>query len=183
MRIITGSLKGKQLHCPKGLNIRPTLDRVKESLFNIIGTKVHEATCLDLFSGTGNLGIESLSRGASHCSFVDKHPKSIQTIKNNIQSCRLEQQSKVFSTSALKFLSKESAQKYDLIFADPPYDFPQMELLLEKIGENSFLDQEGWFLLEHDKKVVFREEYGVLKLKDQRSYSRTTTSIWSLKKD
>lgn len=117
MRVITGTLRGRKLAEPQGLDIRPTADQVKEAIFNIIQGDVEGRSCLDLFAGTGQLGIEALSRGAKDCVFVDQSRTAVQLVRQNLQKCGLEQ--RVYQTDALRYL--ESAEQYDLIFLDPPY--------------------------------------------------------------
>ena len=117
MRVITGIARGRKLKEPEGMDIRPTADQVKEAVFNIIQGDVEGRACLDLFSGTGQMGIEALSRGAESCVFVDADRAAVKLTKLNLEKTGLPGQ--VFQADALRFL--ESREKYDLIFIDPPY--------------------------------------------------------------
>jgi len=123
MRIISGRLKGRKLVAPKGQGLRPTADPVKETLFNMIGPALAQAMVLDLFAGTGNVGIEALSRGAAQVVFVEKERTHLEFLKRNLAACGVEAQSVVMSGDAntmLRVLSKAGRQ-FDLIFLDPPY--------------------------------------------------------------
>ena len=121
MRVIAGLAKGHQLFSPEGEDTRPTLDRVKESVFSILYHYLNGAVVLDLFAGTGGLGIEALSRGASYADFVDNNKKAYDCIIRNLRKTRLEEKAKVHFTAFEKFL-KATNKKYDIVFLDPPYN-------------------------------------------------------------
>ena len=123
MRIIAGKHKSRLIHSPKGVNLRPTSDRVKESLFGILGGFIIGKYALDLFSGTGNLGIEALSRGARSCVFVDNNPRCVTAIKKNLDSLGIKNNTEVALKDVFKYLNEANAKgvKFDLIFLDPPY--------------------------------------------------------------
>lgn len=120
MRIIAGKYKGYHLVSFQAGHIRPTTDRVKESLFNILQSHVEGARVLDLFSGTGNLGLEALSRGAAEVTFVEKNKKSIEILRKNIEKLKISEPYKIIQKDALSFL-KSATETYDIIFADPPF--------------------------------------------------------------
>ena len=120
MRIIAGSARGRKLLSPEGMDVRPTTDKVKESLFNIIQFELADAIVLDLFAGTGQLGLEALSRGASQAVFVDASGRSLATVKKNIAACGFEASSRLVSGDSLAWLSRREG-KYDIVFLDPPY--------------------------------------------------------------
>ena len=125
MRIIAGTSKGHTIKCLKGTKVRPTLDRVREAVFNVIGSKIVEARFLDLFAGTGAIGIEALSRGAELCYFNDVHRNSAQLIVQNLINCKLQEKGKVFNMTALKLannLCAEGQVIFDLVYLDPPYE-------------------------------------------------------------
>jgi 16S rRNA (guanine966-N2)-methyltransferase len=124
LRVISGRLKGRRLAALRGTQTRPTSDRVRESLFNIIGTKPTFAHVLDLFSGTGALGIEALSRGAQMCVFVDMAPQALLVLHKNLKTCGLDSCSKTIQWDIQKNLNclKPYPQRFDLVFMDPPYD-------------------------------------------------------------
>lgn len=120
MRVITGSARGRRLLSPEGMDVRPTTDKVKESIFNIIQFEIEGKTVLDLFAGSGQLGIEALSRGAERAVFVDSSKKSLDIVKKNIETTGFSSSSTVVLSDALFFL-RSNRQKYDLVFMDPPY--------------------------------------------------------------
>jgi len=151
MRIITGKARGLHLNVPKNYDVRPTADRVKESLFNIIGGKVVGATVLDLFAGSGNLGLESWSRGAGFVQFVDNSRTSLKLTESNIQKCRAEADCKVLkhdAEAAVDLLYKQS-QRFNLIFLDPPYNKGWVQRILTKLAKNPLLAEDGWLIAEH----------------------------------
>ena len=124
MRVIGGALRGKKLRPLRGMKIRPTTDFVRESIFNILADRVEDAVVLDLFSGSGSLGIEALSRGGASAVFVDNSRQAIEASKHNISSCRLETQGKVIKRDILRGLGflKATGSTFDLVFMDPPYE-------------------------------------------------------------
>lgn len=152
MRIIAGDAKGRRIITPTGRNIRPTADRVKESLFNILGEKVPDSLVLDLFAGTGNLGLESLSRGAKLSIFIDFNKESIRIINENIKLLKYEGASEVYHNDAygaLNILAKRK-MKFDIIFVDPPYHKDIVPAVIHKISELDLIDTAGIIAVEHD---------------------------------
>lgn len=151
MRIITGKARGLHLNVPKNYDVRPTADRVKESLFNIIGSKIVDAAVLDLFAGSGNLGLESWSRGARLVQFVDNSRVSLRLTESNIQKCRAEAECKVLkhdAEAAVDLLYKQG-QRFDLVFVDPPYNKGWVQKILVKLEKNPILAESGWLVAEH----------------------------------
>lgn len=154
MRVISGTARGKKLNTLSGLNTRPTLDRVKEAVFNIIQFELEDKNVLDLFSGSGALGIEALSRGAKHAVLCDNSYEAIKIIKQNIRETRLEEKVEIINkdySEALKKLKNEN-QKFDIIFLDPPYKSDYIIKSIEKILENSLLSENGIIVAETDDK-------------------------------
>ncbi|MCL2662417.1 MAG: 16S rRNA (guanine(966)-N(2))-methyltransferase RsmD [Oscillospiraceae bacterium] len=131
MRVISGSARGRKLKEPGGNKIRPTSDRVKESVFTIIQFDIEGRRVLDLFAGTGQYGIEALSRGAKSAVFIDNFAESIKLVKENVQKCGFSDLSNIQARDALRFL--ENKDKYDLIFIDPPYDTTLANDAIERI--------------------------------------------------
>lgn len=121
MRVITGFARGKRLKTLEGQDVRPTTEKVKESVFNIIQFDIEGRVFLDLFSGSGQMGIEALSRGARSAVFVDNRRESINVIKANLSNTGLTDKAKVLNTDSLAFIAREQAEKFDLAFLDPPY--------------------------------------------------------------
>ena len=151
MRIITGKARGLHLNVPKNYDVRPTADRVKESLFNIIGSKVVGAAVLDLFAGSGNLGLESWSRGARFVQFVDNSRVSLKLTESNIQKCRAEADCKVlkYDAEAAVDLLYKQGHRFNLIFVDPPYNKGWVQKVLAKLAKSPLLAENGWLVTEH----------------------------------
>jgi 16S rRNA (guanine966-N2)-methyltransferase len=152
MRIISGRLKGRSLASPRGQTLRPTADQVKETLFNMIGPQVREARVLDLFAGTGNLGLEALSRGAAQVVFVEKAKPHLACLTNNIALCHAHDQSRVYRGDANHALTSFHAQQmqFDLAFLDPPYR--QTNLLtdmLRRMITLALMAEAGLIVVEH----------------------------------
>lgn len=159
MRIITGSAKGVRLKTPQGMETRPTSDRVKESLFNILSNRVLDAMVLDLFAGTGNLGLEALSRGAAQAIFVDRSFNSINLIKDNASLTKLADRAECYKSDVFSALSKicQAKQQFDLIFCDPPYNQGFVDKILQVVDNAEILAEDGILMIEHSKheKVLF----------------------------
>lgn len=147
MRVISGSARGKKLISAEGLDVRPTLDRVKESVFNMIAFDIPDATVLDLFCGSGALGIEALSRGAKHAVFVDKSSRSIAVTKENLASTRLTEYAEVVLSDSMDFL-KTTDKTYDIIFIDPPYQAQLYDGVLQEIVNRKILNPDGIIVVE-----------------------------------
>lgn len=147
MRVITGTARGMRLKELPGLETRPTTDKVKESIFNIVQFDIEGRKVLDLFGGTGQLGIEALSRGAAECTFVDLRREAAALIRENLKATRLEERGKVVQGDSLSFLLT-CRQKYDLIFLDPPYASGLLEKALEQIAAIDILSEHGIMVCE-----------------------------------
>jgi len=146
MRIISGARRGRRLKEPVGFNIRPTSDMIKESIFNIGEFDIEGRRVLDLFAGTGQLGIEALSRGARSAVFVDLSPEAVKLIRENLKLSAFSDLAFVYARDALKYL--EGCERFDLIFLDPPYDTPLAKRALEKIIEFDKLNTNGIIIIE-----------------------------------
>lgn len=144
MRVITGSAKGRKLREPKDQSIRPTTDMVKEAIFSIVQFDVPGRRVLDLFAGTGQLGIEALSRGARECVFVDSSPASLALVRDNLAICKM--QAPIIRSDALAYLSR--GEKFDLVFIDPPYAGGLYEDILKAIFLFDILHEGGIILVE-----------------------------------
>lgn len=171
MRVISGSRKGHRLKSPKGNSVRPTEDRIKESLFNILGKIQDDDIVLDLFSGTGSIGIEFLSRGAQKGYFVDKSKDSIELIKANLEHTKLDDKAEVVNLDAQVAISKfeREAIKFDYIYIDPPYIDQIMYFnVLDRI--HNIVSKTGLIIVEHEKSLIMSEEINNLYLVDQRNY-------------
>jgi len=146
VRVISGTARGRKLKEPYGNAIRPTTDMVKESVFNIIQFDIEGRCVLDLFAGTGQLGIEALSRGAKSAVFVDSKQDAIKLIVSNLNHCGLVDYAKVLSRDALRYL--DGNEKFDLIFIDPPYEAGLVSTALEKITKVDKLNTNGIIICE-----------------------------------
>lgn len=147
MRVITGKARGVNLKTPEGLQTRPTTDRVKEALFSVIQFDIPTAVVLDLFGGTGQLGIEALSRGAKRAVFVDESEKACKLIRENLRRTRLEQEASVIRCDYLAYL-RRCTEKYDIVFLDPPYAEVFLENALKMITEIDILQSGGIIVTE-----------------------------------
>ena len=147
MRVITGKARGVQLKTPEGMLTRPTADRVKEALFSIINFDIPGAKVLDLFGGTGQLGIEALSRGAESAVFVDAREESCKLIRENLKRTKLEKEAKVIRSDYLDYLSR-CREQYNIIFLDPPYAEVFLENAIKRITEIDILQSDGIIVAE-----------------------------------
>jgi len=170
MRIISGKYKGRQLTSFQADHIRPTTDRVKESLFNILMHHVEGARVLDLFSGTGNLAIECLSRGAAWVDLVENHRKSLGIIRENLAKLKIEEGFKIFPVDDFKYMQAYEGPPYDLVIADPPFTRAWAHDLGEAIGAGNLIHNDSRVVIEASSKERMDAEYpGLIRL-DQRTF-------------
>ncbi|MEA2104286.1 MAG: 16S rRNA (guanine(966)-N(2))-methyltransferase RsmD [Candidatus Cloacimonadota bacterium] len=172
MRIISGRFKGQKLQVLRK-GVRPTTDRVKESLFSIIRYRLSGVDVLDLFAGIGGLGFEALSEGARSCCFVDKSYKAISMLKSNCIHLGIDENVEYYRSSAAKFLDQINSKSYDIIFIDPPYALYIIKKIVNKIIETNTLKENGLIIAESridekiekaDAKIIRVEKYGETKL-------------------
>lgn len=186
MRIISGINKGKKLYAPEGMAVRPTSDKIKEAIFNIIGPIDENSRVLDLFAGSGSVGIEFLARGAKECYFVDTSHKSLNFVRKNLELCNFNNKSKIINNDYQKAISNFSQQniKFDFIFADPPYNLYCCQNIINKVAENNILEKDGLLIIESDisEKVIESNDSVMLKYKEK-EYGRTRISIFTLLED
>ncbi|MGE6631274.1 16S rRNA (guanine(966)-N(2))-methyltransferase RsmD [Bacillus sp. NPDC077027] len=180
MRVISGTKKGRSLKAVPGQSTRPTTDKVKESIFNMIGPYFDGGWALDLFAGSGGLGIEALSRGFDHCIFVDRDMKAVQTVKANLAALELTEQSEVFRNDAHRAVAAVSKrdESFRAIFLDPPYKDQKLKHLLELIEKRELLSEDGFVMCEHDKDVILPKESGLLEISRQEIYGLTGITIY-----
>lgn len=170
MRIISGKFKGRRLTSFKADNIRPTTDRVKETLFNKLMGRIEDARVLDLFSGTGSLAIECISRGASHVDLVENHRKSLQIIRENMNLLKVTEGFKIFPLDAFKFIKEYTGKPYDLVIADPPFTRAWGDDLAREIGASALVAEDAWVAIESSSQETVNDEYPGLIRFDQRDF-------------
>lgn len=182
MRIISGRFKGRVLSSFQAEHIRPTTDRVKETLFNKWMTDVEGAKVLDLFSGTGNLGLESLSRGAVHVDFVEAHSKSIQILKKNIDLLKLKPtEYNIYKQDVLLYLKKYEGEAYHLILADPPFTEKMAHDVMQSIDLSQTYNENTLIAIESHKKERMDAEYTNLYRYDFKDYGDKVLSFFTKK--
>jgi 16S rRNA (guanine966-N2)-methyltransferase len=182
MRIISGRFKGRVLASFQADHIRPTTDRVKESLFNKWMQLTDDARVLDLFSGTGNLGLEALSRGCRHVDFVEMNPKSIAIIKKNVEMLKLEKtEYAIFKQDVLQFLKKYKGDPYDLILIDPPFTEKMAHQVLEALDSSNCFSDNTRIAIESVKKERIDETYLNLFRYDFNDYGDKILSFYAKK--
>ena len=180
MRIVAGKNKGNIIKSPKDLSVRPTSEKVREALFDILGASVSEICFLDLFAGTGAVGIEALSRGAKKAIFIEKEIKCVKIIKENLEKTKNSQNAEVYKIdflSGLKLLAKKN-YSLDYIFLDPPYNKGLVNISLLEISNLPILRKNGWVIAQHYKKEEVMENLSNLRLFDQRRYGECYLSFY-----
>jgi len=177
MRIIAGAYKGRRLSPPADRSVRPTPDRVKEALFSILGDHVEDAVVLDLFAGSGNLGLEALSRGARKCYFGDSSRDSIRLIHGNVAHCKAESLSHIIQGDYRNVLA-QIREKVDLVFVDPPYRDQLWENVLGILSEKELLNPDGLVVLEHPREVEFPQEVHTFRKIKEGRYGTVVLSIY-----
>ena len=179
-RIIAGISGGIYLETPQGMKTRPTSDRAKEALFSIIGEIYLGKKVLDLYSGTGSLGLEALSRGALSCVFVDRGRKAVETIIKNIEKSKLEKGATVLCMGVIKSLDSQDiiGGKFSCIFMDPPYDKKLLVCTIEKISVNDIMGKNGLLIVEHSEIEVPPEEIAGFKCSGRRRYGAVNFSFY-----
>ncbi|OGP24628.1 MAG: 16S rRNA (guanine(966)-N(2))-methyltransferase RsmD [Deltaproteobacteria bacterium GWB2_55_19] len=175
MRVVGGSLKGRRLASIKGAPIRPTSDKVREAIFNILPREFPFRRVLDLFAGTGAMGIEAMSRGGDAVTFVDADAGSVNVIRKNLGACGIKEGARVLKGDALRELNALSrwGEEFDLIFVDPPYNTALFEESLNEIGRLGLLRAEGALVAETSKRAPWKAEVPGLVLYDERRYGDT----------
>lgn len=182
MRIISGKYKGHHLVSFKGDHLRPTTDRVKEALFNKIQFELDGAFVLDLFSGTGNLGLEAISRGAEKVVFVDENPKSIEILRKNIEKLKVDRGSyEIVISDAFRFLKKTTDKKFNFIFIDPPFTQKMAHDIMDALDKTSLYNLETFISIESQKKERMEPEYQRLVRFDYRDYGDKVLSFFKAK--
>ena len=186
MRVIAGKYRGRALRTASGLDVRPTSDRLRETLFNILAPRIEGSRFLDLCAGSGAVGIEALSRGAESVTFVDRSPRACSIIDANLRALRLEGEEKERATlmrseatAAIKRLADE-ADHFDLVFFDPPYASALYDQVIKQLGSGRILSPGGIVVVEHRVKSPLDERYGRLTLIRQVKQGESALSLYEL---
>ncbi|MEA4815392.1 MAG: 16S rRNA (guanine(966)-N(2))-methyltransferase RsmD [Lachnospiraceae bacterium] len=179
MRVITGKARGHKLLAPEGLDTRPTTDRIKESLFNIIAPNLQDSTFLDLFCGSGAIGIEALSRGAKKAVFVDNSDECQPYIKRNLEFTKLIENATIIKSDAINAINyfKEKNFEFDIIFMDPPYKSNIAAKVLLEISKAGILKKTGYVIIEAPKGRDFSNVDGFSVIREK-AYGKTTTMVF-----
>jgi len=181
MKIIAGTLKGRKVLVPTGKRVRPTGAKVKEALFSIIADEVHDAVVLDVFSGSGSVGIEALSRGADSCTFVERDKSVIDVLARNLSQFGLEDRGKILpleAKRAMKLLEKQN-ERFDIIFLDPPYSyFVKTKRIVESLSLGGILAPDGLLVWEHAVETTPRETIGSFTREREKKYGDTALSFY-----
>jgi 16S rRNA (guanine966-N2)-methyltransferase len=177
MRILAGVYKGKLLSAGPNLSIRPMTNKNRETIFSILDDFFVKRKVLDLFCGSGTLGLEALSRGAESVTFIEREKTSLSVLKKNIIVLKPElQKIKIESADVLRYLLKENA-RYRLVFADPPFNYDKLQLLVDMIFSRKILEPGGVLILHHEKTNLFRRESSLYKFVKQKKAGRSLISI------
>ena len=179
MRIIAGDYKGRRLQSPQDYSIRPTTDKVKEALFSILTEKIWGSRVLDLFAGSGQLGIEALSRGARSCTFVENNRGAKQVVERNLAHCRLEEQANVVFSDAVSFLNRSGT--YDLVLLDPPYGKGILQRVLAALVPR--LSDDAMVVCESGRDEELPAQVGSFVLDRERRHGKTKIALYLRGKD
>ena len=185
MRIIAGEMRSRTILAPKGTDTRPTLDRTRESLFNILAAECPEARVLDLYAGSGANGLEALSRGMDTAVFVDVSYEACGVIRSNISSLGVKECTRVLKMKDLKALEllKEEGLKFSIVYLDPPYSRQHNDLILEKLVEYDLLEDDAYAVIESAKEDSFEQTFGTLKPVRDRIYGITRITYYRNQKE
>ena len=183
MRIIAGSARGRKLLSPVGMGTRPTLDRIKEAIFNIIQNRTQGAVVVDMFSGTGSLGLEAASRGAKKCYLIDMGDTTFEMLQKNVDNLKFNDKCKCLKGDTYKYMKKFAAEEvvFDLIFIDPPYAKDMIPPAIEIIADNDLLRRDGLIVCKIDSSEEIYEGNSIIHLCDLRKYGNTTVLFYEYK--
>ncbi|MEW6355613.1 MAG: 16S rRNA (guanine(966)-N(2))-methyltransferase RsmD [Planctomycetota bacterium] len=189
MRVIGGAARGMKLHSPKGTEVRPMLDRVKEALFNILADRFAGASVLDLFAGTGSLGIEALSRGAEHVVFVERDRVCVESIERNLEHTRFQDRADIIRHDALRSLPRiqKLERAFDIVFIDPPYAMTAtqaamqpLERTLKAMDEKDLFAPEAVLMIHHGRRVFVLSPDLPFEIFDERWYGTSGLALLRL---
>jgi len=180
MRVVSGKAKGRPLKAVPGMGTRPTTDKVKEAIFSMIGPYFDGGLALDLFAGSGGLGIEALSRGVHRCVFIDMDKKGVDTVLRNLEATGLKEQAEVYrneATRAIKALGKREL-RFELVFLDPPYRHKAIAELLVKLQDGAVLAPGAMIVTEHDVNEIPGEQIGGCRMLRRAEYGDTAVTVY-----
>jgi 16S rRNA (guanine(966)-N(2))-methyltransferase RsmD len=180
VRIISGQLRGRRLRAPEGLGTRPTSDRVREALFNIISKHVPGARFLDLFAGSGAVGLEAISRGAEAAVFVDQSRRALEQIEDNVERCGVSDRARILGKDALAALKTLEAggERFDVVYVDPPYDAGLYRPILRFLGTSGLVEEDGIVVVELRSRDRLPDEVGELRHYRDERYGDTTLAFY-----
>jgi len=183
MRIIAGKARGHRIECLKGRDIRPTQDKIREAIFSTLMLRIPAARVLDLFAGTGALGLEALSRGAAEAVLVERSPAACALIADNCKRCRLEENIRILRQDALDYIRSypEKQPPFDIIFADPPYHEGYYQLILTAIADSRLLQPDGILVVEAPRELDLPDTAGLLTCRKRRIYGDTVIGYYQYK--
>ncbi len=179
MRVITGIARGRKLTTPAGLDTRPTSDMTKEAVFSILQNVVENSDTLDLFAGSGQMGIEALSRGGRSATFIDSDPKAIAAVKENLKACGMTEHSKVSLMDSLSYIQNTNS-KFDIAFLDPPYGKQMVDAVLPHVAAR--MKEDGVILCETEKQEVLPQEAGDFAIAKEYRYGKAKITLYRRKK-
>jgi 16S rRNA (guanine(966)-N(2))-methyltransferase RsmD len=177
MRVIAGEFKGRRLASPRGANLRATTDKVREALFNILSFKIEGASFLDVYAGSGSVGIEAISRGASRVVFIENDKNNIALLKKNLSLLPDHARAEVVCGDALNYLKKNEID-FDIIFLDPPYEAGDLENLLQTLGCCDSMKPQSVVIFEHFHKKILPDVAGDFSVLKRYRYGGTTLSLY-----
>ncbi len=181
MRVISGSARGTQLKTIEGMATRPTVDRVKEAMFSTIQFALYESVVLDAFAGSGALGIEALSRGASRAVFIDQSAECQKVIRQNLEKTRLLEKAQLIQKDVVQGIITLS-EPFNIVFLDPPYGQQWCGTILQRLVDRNLLADEAIALVEHSKDELLLENYGTLTLVKRYQYGNTSIARYENKR-
>lgn len=183
MRIIAGTARGRKLLSPEGMGTRPTLDRIKESIFSIIQNRVRGSIAVDVFSGTGSLGLEAVSRGAEKCYLIDKGDVTFKLLQQNVDNLKFNDKCTCLKGDSYTYLQRFADDKvvFDLIFIDPPYAKEMIPPAIEIVGKNNLLKNDGLIVCKIDSLEEIYEGNDIISLTESRKYGNTTVCFYEYK--
>jgi 16S rRNA (guanine(966)-N(2))-methyltransferase RsmD len=184
MRVITGSIKGRKLRTIRDRTLRPTAGKVKEALFDILQREIPGSIFLDLYAGIGGIGIEALSRGSDHVTFVESGRAVLNTLRQNVKLSGFSSRTKIFEMSAERFLRSKVHGRpcYDILFLDPPYRSPEIKKVLPLLSRNDMIKNRGLIVVEHFHKTEMENSVGLLRKRKTYRYGDTCLTIYQMER-